>query len=225
LDDFAEKFADKDSSANRAATFDRDDGDEERRPTANRLLNCKYKLLYRMYYVSHCNALGTVPVALNKFYMMRRKLRPNIKRNKQYLRRGWDHTRCADCDWFARRIASLNLSTEERLKHEVSMMDHIKKQLEHRQVYYKRRAKVINSGNKKNVSMMVDGAGSTGLTFCPRACRVAKDMKPRHNMMKIKSTFSKIHGYGIRIRWELGHSSQPALVNALPLGDCCKCTN
>jgi hypothetical protein len=96
-------------------------------------------------------------------------------------------------------MASLSTSPADRATLEMLLMDHIRKQLEVRQQYYKTRSKVIESGNKSNLSMMVDAAGSTGLTFSPRACRVSKNMEARHDMMKIKSTFTKMHGYGIRI--------------------------
>ena len=80
---------------------------------------------------------------------------------------------------------------------EKEFKSHLKKQFEFREQYANTRAK--NSLIKENLSFITDGAGSTGLVYCPRPKIVSKDMPARHEMMKIKASFSKVHGHGLII--------------------------
>jgi hypothetical protein len=136
-------------------------------------------------------------VTLNQFYGIRREYRPYYKLNHQYLRRGWDHLRCADCDFFSRKMAMKSITEDDRESTERNFKGHLHKQAAFRECYYATRAK--QASKLRNISAISDGAGSTGLIHCPRPTRMSKSMHARHEMCKIKSTLTKTHGNGITI--------------------------
>lgn len=74
-------------------------------------------------------------------------------------------------------------------------LQHLKKQYEFRVNYQHTRSK--NWNIVQNLSKITDGGGSAGLVACPRPARVSKDMPARHEMMKMKVTFTKLHGKGL----------------------------
>jgi hypothetical protein len=199
LDKCAKEHADKDPSAalrasNHSSLVQEYDTGQDQGPCK---VNAKWREIYELDYKEFCRQLGDKKVTQQQFYITRRHYRPMYKLNHQYMRRGWDHLRCSDCDHYTRKIASRNLDPEQRKSYQDLYKSNLIRQGSFRLCYYATRAKQAEI--QRNLSAITDGAGSTGLMHCPRPKRMSKNIHPRHDMCKIKSTFTNIHGKGITV--------------------------
>lgn len=152
--------------------------------------------LYHMYYINqHCLAHGIQPVSYPTFMKIKTTSFPHFKRSRRNkASKGWDHIRCADCEYYDRAIRKAPVHGTEKRNLEKLYEDHLEKQYAHRLVYYRTRAK--SAREFQNLSMIIDAAGGAGTTHSPRMKYISKSCQPRHKMMKIKLTVAKIHGYG-----------------------------
>jgi len=62
--------------------------------------------------------------------------------------------------------------------------------------YYDVRAKAVTNMQKGDVSMIIDAGGGSGCSHIPRFNSSEKKEPARHTMLKIKTTFIKVHGIG-----------------------------
>ena len=76
--------------------------------------------------------------------------------------------------------------------------EHLHRAATSRKFYHNRRHKASREEYVKRgyLSMMIDGAGAQASNYSPRYNTTEKGEPARHKMMKIKSTFIKVHGVG-----------------------------
>jgi len=84
----------------------------------------------------------------------------------------------------------------KRRKLEDILNDHKKYAWEVKQKYYNTRSKASKNLHKGDISMIIDAGGGSGCSNIPRFQSTEKGEPARHLMLKIKSTFIKVHGIG-----------------------------
>ncbi len=94
-----------------------------------------------------------------------------------------------------RRIKSEKEITERR-KLEDILRNHKKTAWDAKQKYYNTRSKASKNLDKGDISMIIDAGGGSGCSNIPRFQSTEKGEPARHLMLKIKSTFIKVHGIG-----------------------------
>jgi len=62
--------------------------------------------------------------------------------------------------------------------------------------YYDVRGKAVKNKVKGDISMIIDAGGGSGCSHIPRFSSSEKREPARHTMLKIKTTFIKVHGIG-----------------------------
>jgi hypothetical protein len=65
-----------------------------------------------------------------------------------------------------------------------------------KQKYYDTRSKAVANLSKGDISMIIDAGGGSGCSHIPRFQSTEKGEPARHLMLKIKTTFIKVHGIG-----------------------------
>ena len=86
--------------------------------------------LYQMEYVrTHCLTLGLKPVSYSQFMKIKKLSFPFFRRSRRNkASKGWDHIRCADCEYFIREIRKAMPHTEEKRDFEKGFKAHLEKQ-------------------------------------------------------------------------------------------------
>lgn len=143
----------------------------------------------------------------------RKKERPYYKKHRSTRPGGWNHLECKSCNDHKRQI--LKEPNNEEAK--ASFQAHLDRALGSRKIYWDTRAKAVRNEHKGYFSIIVDAGGGSGCTHLPRFRNTEKGMKKsnnflinailslstldagepaRHEMLKMKSTFVKMHGHG-----------------------------
>ena len=83
----------------------------------------------------------------------------------------------------------------ERKKYERYLEEHRGRARLARRAYHRRRNKACKEENLKRgyLSMVIDGAGAQASNYSPRYNTTEKGEPARHKMLKIKSTYIKVH--------------------------------
>lgn len=102
---------------------------------------------------------------------------------------------CNECYSLQRKIKrELDESVRRRLKDSLGihrdLADSAKKQ------YYRTRSKAVHNKTMGDISMIIDAGGGSGCSHIPRFSSSEKREPARHTMLKIKTTFVKVHGIG-----------------------------
>jgi len=102
---------------------------------------------------------------------------------------------CNDCYSLQRKIKK---EKDEKARRQLmDSLDHHKKVASMaKQKYYDVRAKAVSNLAKGDISMIIDAGGGSGCSHIPRFNSSEKGEPARHSMLKIKSTFIKVHGIG-----------------------------
>ena len=85
---------------------------------------------------------------------------------------------------------------ENALKEAQSQIfEHLKRSAESRLGYYRRRGKAVEKAyiSRGYLSLAIDGAGAQASNYSPRYSTSEKNEPERHEMLKIKSTYVKVH--------------------------------
>lgn len=85
---------------------------------------------------------------------------------------------------------------ENALKEAQSQIfEHLKRSAESRLGYYRRRGKAVEKEyiSRGYLSLAIDGAGAQASNYSPRYSTSEKNEPERHEMLKIKSTYVKVH--------------------------------
>ena len=164
-----------------------------------RSLKMTWATLFVEHYLPWCDELGQHPVKYNRFTSIRKKERPQYRKSAKISRGGYDHLVCGMCAELDVTISTAK-TDEERNLARIKLKRHIDHAVAHRQHYRFLRAKATDPANRnRDISMIADAAGGTGSTFHPHVAIPAKDEPERHTLLKVKCTFTKIHGLGTNI--------------------------
>ena len=127
--------------------------------------------------------------------LFRRHHRPNFKKHRSTSKAGWKHLECTECNHMERKIKS----EDDDIKRE-QLKDILKK---HKKAPGMQKKNIIILGRKSSknlgkgdISMIIDAGGGSGCSSIPRFQSTEKGEPARHKMLKIKSTFIKVHGVG-----------------------------
>ena len=102
---------------------------------------------------------------------------------------------CNDCNKYKRSIKRENDDIKRRELEDI-LQAHRKADLDAKQKYYNTRSKASKNLHKGDISMIIDAGGGSGCSNIPRFQSTEKSEPARHLMLKIKSTFIKVHGIG-----------------------------
>ena len=102
---------------------------------------------------------------------------------------------CNDCNTLERKIKS-EIDEANRRELEGKLKHHKDTAWAAKQKYYNTRAKASKNIDKGDISMIIDAGGGSGCSNIPRFYSTEKGEPARHLMLKIKSTFIKVHGIG-----------------------------
>jgi len=127
--------------------------------------------------------------------LYRSRHRPYFRKHRSTSKAGWNHLECNECNQLKRRIKSEKDITERR-KLEDILGSHKKNAWDAKQKYYNTRSKACKNLDKGDISMIIDAGGGSGCSNIPRFQSTEKGEPARHLMLKIKSTFIKVHGIG-----------------------------
>ena len=168
-------------------------------------------------YIAHCEKLSEPYLRFTKFCNIRAAKRPLMKKHRSSRASGWDHLECSTCNGLRRKVihaqklAAHAKDEEERLRLDQIVKDlqallkeHLERARQGRCNYRLRRSKAVRNRDKGDVSMIIDATGANVANYSPRFKTTEKGEPARHQMLKIKSTFLKIHRMG------------SVLVNTLP---------
>ena len=133
---------------------------------------------------------------LNLFHdFCRRHLRPNFRKHRSTSKAGWKHLECNECNQLERNIKREDDEVKRRDLQNV-LKKHKNSAWDAKQKYYNTRSKASKNLLKGDISMIIDAGGGSGCSNIPRFQSTEKSEPARHLMLKIKSTFIKIHGIG-----------------------------
>ena len=104
---------------------------------------------------------------------------------------------CSECNRLKRQIKR-EINEQKRGELDDILTKHKKGAWDAKQKYYNTRSKACKKENqlKGDVSMIIDAGGGSGCSSIPRFESTEKSEPARHTMLKIKSTFIKVHGIG-----------------------------
>jgi len=102
---------------------------------------------------------------------------------------------CNECNKYKRKIKSEKDEVNRR-KLEDILENHKQAAWNAKQKYYSTRSKASKNLHKGDISMIIDAGGGSGCSNIPRFQSTEKGEPARHLMLKIKSTFIKVHGIG-----------------------------
>ena len=79
---------------------------------------------------------------------------------------------------------------------QIILLEHLGRANRSRSAYHSRRVKAARNRHQGDVSAIIDASGANVANYSPRFNRTEKGEPARHVMLKIKSTFIKLHGMG-----------------------------
>lgn len=125
----------------------------------------------------------------------RKNQRQNYRKHRSTREGGWNHLECNMCSSLDRKIKS-EKDDGEREKLKDTLKYHKKLAGAAKEKYYATRAKAVRNKANGDISMIIDAGGGSGCSHIPRFQSTEKGEPARHTMLKIKTTFVKVHGTG-----------------------------
>ena len=160
-------------------------------------------------YGLNCVEDGARSTNYNRFCAFRKKYRPNYVKHKSQSHTGFDHLQCETCEQGIRKVNELRqqrdhemdqekmlLLDNELKKSEGYLQAHINRSNLSRQGFHQRRVKAVYNRRRGDVSFIADASGANVSCYSPRFAGTEKGEPARHEMLKIKCTFVKVHGVG-----------------------------
>ena len=102
---------------------------------------------------------------------------------------------CNECYSLQRKIKKM-LDEQTRRQLTDALDFHRKLAESAKEQYYRARSKAVKNKTNGDISMIIDAGGGSGCSHIPRFNSSEKREPARHAMLKIKTTFVKVHGIG-----------------------------
>lgn len=182
----------------------------EHDPGTGNLLTIKSSMkdAYDSEYVPHCAAAKTEPLGYGTFTAVRRQFFPHLKIHKAYKRKsGWNHTACVICTEMSSTMKHCKDPETYALAFS-KLTDHIQS-LDACRMHYgcvETKAVMTNQWfgrfkvNMSDLSLVQDASGGHGTTYHPHCASFSAQERPqKKDLLKVKCTFSKLHGHGTYI--------------------------
>lgn len=158
-----------------------------------------WREIYHKHYEPFCKN-NAPAVSYDRFCALRKKYRPYYIRDRRTGSRGWNHLGCHDCDGYKLLI------NEAKKKGDLLKVADIRAQyaahLEEQDIY-RRQYKVRGMKGQTRAplygSAIVDATSSLGASFIPHVGKQVKGEPERNQLLKMKSTFTRVHGVGTLI--------------------------
>ena len=155
--------------------------------------------IYFKLYVPFCEN-NSPPVSYPRFCALRKRFRPNYVRDRRTGARGWNHLGCHDCDKFklfineAKKTRDLSKLADLNARYNAHLdeQDVYRRQYKVRGIKGQTRAPLYGSA-------IVDATSSLGASFIPHVGKQVKGEPERNQLLKMKSTFTRVHGVGTLI--------------------------
>ena len=160
-------------------------------------------------YVDSCNKNKINHLDYPNFCRIRKKDRPNYVKHASQSHAGFDHLKCDICEVSTRHINILRKKRDHEMddekmrildvelrKYESLLAGHRTRANASRANYHLRRVKAVYHRNRGDISFIVDASGAHVTCYTPRFSTTEKGEPARHTVLKIKSTYVKVHGVG-----------------------------